>query len=117
MRETDPSLKAHAKAQDAEILWADETAARPEAHRRRSFAPKGEAPVVRQPTQRFHRSIIRFINDRKRKILLIVDHWRVYDAKRVKEWPQENKHRIKVHDLPSYNPELNSGVSRTNERE
>jgi len=135
MRETYPSLKARAKAEDAEIWWADETAAKPEAHVRRSFAPKGKTPVVRQPAKRFHSSIISAINNqgkmqwmalkealnvdtflrflkqliknRKRKIFLIVDNLRVHHAKRVKEWLQENKHRIEVHYLPSYSPELN----------
>ena len=53
------------------------------------------------------------INEQKREIFVIVDNLRVHYAKRVKEWLQENKHQIEVHDLSFYIPELYSEVSTT----
>ena len=116
MRETDPSLKARAKAEDAEIGGADETAAMPEAHVRRRFASKGKTPLIQQPAQRSHSSILRSSNARKRKPSRLVDHCRVHHAQRVEEWLQENKHRTELHDLPSHNPELNPDISTPNGR-
>ena len=135
MQETYPSIEAKAKAEKAEIWWGDETAAKPEAHVRRSYAPKGQTPIVRQPAKRFHSSIISAINNqgkmqwmalqealnvetflkflgqlikfRKRKIILIVDNLRVHHAKAVKAWLEKRKDRIEVYYLPSYSPELN----------
>ena len=135
MEEAYPDIKEQAKAENAQILWGDETAVKPEAHTRRSFAPKGKTPVVRQPARRFHSSLISAINNqgkmqwmalkealnadllirflkqlikhRKRKIILIVDNLRVHHAKLVKAWLEEHKERIEVFYLPAYSPELN----------
>lgn len=135
MQETYPAIEAKAKAQGAEIWWGDETAVKPEAHVRRSYSPKGQTPVIRQPAKRFHSSLISAINNqgkmqwmalhqalnvecflkflrqlikcRKRKIILIVDNLRVHHAKDVKEWLEKNKERIEVYYLPSYSPEIN----------
>lgn len=135
MEETYPQIAARAKEEKAEIYWGDETAIKPEAHVRRSYAPQGKTPVVRQPAKRFHSSMISAINNqgkmqwmalpeplnvesflkflrqlikyRKRKIFLIVDNLRVHHAKDVKKWLEEHRDRIEVFYLPSYSPELN----------
>ena len=135
LQEEYPHIKAQAKAENAEIWWGDETAVKPEAHTRRSFAPRGKTPVVRQPARRFHSSLISALNNqgkmqwmalkealnadllirflkqlikhRKRKIILIVDNLRVHHAKLVKGWLEEHKERIEVFYLPAYSPELN----------
>lgn len=135
MEETYPQIQQHAKEENAEIWWGDETAVKPEAHHRRGFAPKGKTPVVRQPAKRFHSALISAINNqgkiqwmalreplncqlflkfleqlikyRKRKIYLIVDNLRVHHSKQVKEWLEQNKERIELFYLPSYSPELN----------
>ena len=135
LQEEYPHIKAQAKAENAEIRWGDETAVKPEAHTRRSFAPRGKTPVVRQPARRFHSSLISALNNqgkmqwmalkealnadllirflkqlikhRKRKIILIVDNLRVHHAKLVKGWLEEHKERIEVFYLPAYSPELN----------
>lgn len=67
MRETYPSLKAQAKAEDAEIGWVDETTAKTKVDERRSFAPKGKTPGLRQLAQCFPGSIMRLMNHRKLK--------------------------------------------------
>lgn len=133
--ETYPGIAQRAQTEGAEIYWGDETSVKPEAHTRRSYAPKGQTPVVRQAAKRFHASVISAINNqgkmqwmalkealnadifidflgrlirhRKRKIFLIVDNLRVHHSKLVKEWLEKNKHRIELFYLPSYSPELN----------
>lgn len=135
IHETYPQIEAKAKSENAEIYWGDETAVKPEAHNRRSYSPRGKTPVVRQPAKRFHSSVIsaisnrgkmhwmalkealnaesfitflkQLIKHRKRKVILIVDNLRVHHSKIVKEWLEENKHRIELFYLPSYSPELN----------
>ena len=78
--------------------------------------PRARPRLSDKPAKRFHSSIICLINDGKRKIFFTVDNLRVHHAKREKEWLQENKHRIEVHDLPSYSPEPNPNVSTTNRK-
>ena len=119
-----PHIKAQSKAENAEIWWGDETAVNPEAHTRRSFAPMGKTPVVRQPARRFHSSLISAINNqgkmqwmalkealnadlllrflkqlikhRKRKIILIVDNLRVITPNSSKGGSMSTKERIEV---------------------
>jgi transposase len=132
---TYPSIEKRAISEKAEIFWGDESAVKPEAHNRRSFAPKGQTPVIRQPAQRFHSSFIsaiskqgklhwmglskpldadlfidflkRLIKNRKRKIFLILDNLKVHHCQKVKDWVELHKHRIELFYLPSYSPELN----------
>ena len=130
-----PQLAARAKAEKAEIWWADETAAKPECHFRRSYSPKGKTPVVRQGAKRFHSSMISALNNqgklewmalkdamnseifliflkqmikyRRRKVILIVDNLKVHHSKPVTEWCDANKKRIELVFLPSYSPQIN----------
>jgi transposase len=135
LEESYPNIEQRAKAEKAEIFWGDESAVKPEAHNRRSFAPKGQTPVIRQPAKRFHSSFIsaiskrgklhwmglnkpldadlfidflrRLIKSRKRKIFLILDNLKVHHCQKVKDWVAEHKDRIELFYLPSYSPELN----------
>jgi len=128
-------LAARAKAEKAEIWWADETAAKPECHFRRSYSPKGKTPVVRQSAKRFHSSMISALNNqgklewmalkdpmnselfltflkqmikyRKRKIILIVDNLKAHHSRIVHEWVEANKERIELVFLPAYSPQIN----------
>jgi len=130
-----PQLAARAKAEKAEIWWADETAAKPECHFRRSFSPKGKTPVIKQSAKRFHSSIISALNNqgklewmalkdamnsetfltflkqmikyRKRKIILIVDNLKVHHSHIVQDWVEANKERIELVFLPAYSPQIN----------
>jgi transposase len=130
-----PQVAARAKAENAEIWWADETAAKPECHFRRSYSPKGKTPVVRQSAKRFHSSMISALNNqgklewmalsdamnsetfliflkqmikfRRRKVILIVDNLKVHHSKLVKEWCEANRERIELVFLPAYSPQLN----------
>ena len=130
-----PQLAARAKAQKAEIWWADETAAKPECHFRRSYSPKGKTPAVKQSAKRFHSSMISALNNqgklewmalkdamnsetfllflqqmikyRRRKVILIVDNLKVHHSKLVAQWCEANKERIELVFLPAYSPQIN----------
>ena len=130
-----PVIAACAKVEGAEIHWGDETGMRSDDVRGRSYAPKGETPVVRVNNKRHGLSVIstvtnrgtmrwkifngalnsdilidfmkRLVRDAGRKIYLILDNLRVHHSKPVKAWLAEHKHAIEVFYLPSYSPELN----------
>jgi transposase len=130
-----PGIAARAKREGAEIHWGDESGLRSDDVRGRSFAPKGQTPVVRVPNKRHGLSILstvtnkgqmrwrifdgalnstilidflrRLIKGQRKKIFLILDNLRVHHAKPVKAWLAEHKEAIEVFYLPSYSPELN----------
>ena len=130
-----PAIAKRAKAEGADIHWGDETGVSNQANYGRSFAPKGETPVITRPASRFSCSMIstvtnlgtlrfmilagalnvsifltflhRLIKDAPRKVFLIVDNLRVHRAKRVSAWLEANRDRIEVFYLPPYAPEHN----------
>ena len=130
-----PAIAARAKAERCEIQWADETGLSNQANYGRSFAPKGQTPVIARPATRFSQSMIssvtnqgklrfmiydgalnaviflrflrRLVKDACRKVFLIVDNLRVHRAKLVIAWVQANADRIELFYLPPYAPEHN----------
>ena len=132
---TYPTIKERAEQEDAEIHWGDETGISNDCNYGRSYAPKGETPVVRRNAQRFSASMIssitrqgktrfmcyqgamnsqiflrflkRLIKDSPKKVYLIVDNLRVHHSKPVKKWLEENTEQIEIFYLPSYSPEHN----------
>lgn len=130
-----PVIAERAKAEGAEIHWGDETGLRSDDVRGRSYAPKGQTPVIRVNARREGLSIIstvtnqgkvrwkvfdgalntdllidffeRLIKDADRKVFLILDNLRVHHAKLVKAWLADHQTQIEVFYLPSYSPELN----------
>ena len=130
-----PGIAKRAKAEGAEIHWGDESGLRSDDVRGRSYAPKGQTPVVSVPNKRHGLSIIstvtnkgqmrwrifdgalnsdilidffkRLIKDQPKKVLLILDNLRVHHSKPVKEWLAQHTEQIEVFYLPSYSPELN----------
>ena len=130
-----PAIAARAKTEGAEIQWGDESGLRSDDVRGRSYAPKGETPVVRVPNKRHSLSIIstvtnkgqmrwrifdgalnsailidffkRLIKGQKKKVFLILDNLRVHHSRPVKEWLADHADAIEVFYLPSYSPELN----------
>jgi transposase len=48
-----PGIAARAKAEKCEIQWADETGLSNQANYGKSFAPKGQTPVIPRPAERF----------------------------------------------------------------
>jgi transposase len=134
--ETDyPLIAKRAKREDAEIHWGDESGLRSDDVRGRSFAPKGQTPVVHVNHKRSGLSVIssvtnkgqmrwkifdgalnadifidfmkRLIKNAPKKIFLIVDNLRVHHSRLVKSWLAEHVDVIEVFYLPSYSPELN----------
>lgn len=130
-----PVIAQRAKAEGAEVHWGDESGLRSDDVRGRSYAPKGETPVVRVPNKRHGLSIIstvtnkgqmrwrifdgalnsailidffkRLIKRQKKKVFLILDNLRVHHSRTVKKWLAEHGDEIEVFYLPSYSPELN----------
>ena len=130
-----PEIAARAKVEGAEIHWGDETGLRSDDVRGRSFAPKGETPIIRINSKREGLSILstvtnkgqmrwkifdgalnadilidflrRLIKDMPRKVFLILDNLRVHHSKLVKAWLAKHADAIEVFYLPSYSPELN----------
>lgn len=128
-----PAISARAKAENAEIHWADETAVMNTDVRGRSYSPRGVTSAVWGARQRFSMissvtnqgkccwmiidgvfnadRLIVFMGslakDAPRKVFLVMDNLKVHHCKPVKEWLEKNRERIEVSYLPSYSPELN----------
>jgi len=131
-----PAIAAKAKREDALILWGDEMGLRSDHQAGRSFAPRGETPVIAGTGQRFGANVISVISNRGqlyfmvftgranavlfvgflrrllrqlkgRKLFLIVDGHPSHRAKLVKAFLAQNSERIALYYLPPYSPELN----------
>ena len=130
-----PAIQKRAKAENAEILWGDETGVSNQAHSGRGYAPKGKTPVVRGLARRVTTSMISAIGNRgdarfmiykgglkvdifikflkqlirgaKSKVFLIVDNLRVHKGKAVVEWLDQHSDEIELFYLPPYSPDLN----------
>lgn len=135
LEEEYPAIHAQAKAEGAEIHWADETGLRSDSQHGRSYAPKGQTPVICLNARRRSASMIssvtnqgkvrfmiydgglnaqllitffkRLIKNAKRKLFVILDNLRVHHAKIVKAWLTLHEKEIEIFYLPSYSPELN----------
>jgi len=135
LEEEYPAIAQRAKAEGAEIHWGDETGLRSDDVRGRSYAPKGQTPVIQVCSNRECLSLIssvtnqgkvrwmvfggalnakilirflkRLIQSARRKVFLILDNLRVHHAKVVREWLVTQEEYLEVFYLPSYSPELN----------
>src|SRR3982750_586297 len=58
LERTYPAIARKAQAQGCDIHWADETGLSSRANYGRSFAPRGQTPVIRRPGRRFSQSMI-----------------------------------------------------------
>jgi transposase len=130
-----PKIAARAKAERAEIHWGDETGISNQAAYGRSFAPKGQTPVIRRTARRHTTSMIstvtnrgmlrfmiyegalnaalfltflqRLVRSARSKVFLIVDNLKVHKAGKVQAWVAEHRERIELFFLPAYAPEHN----------
>lgn len=131
-----PQIQARAKAENAEIYWADETAVKQDTAWVRGYAPAGKTSVLQHAARWWHVTMIsavtnqglvrfafypgaintdcfidfmdRLIQEAEgRKVFLILDNLRVHHARRVKEWLAERTGVIEAFYLPSYTPEAN----------
>ena len=135
LEEDYPALAKRAKKEKAIIFWGDETGVTNEIHHGRSYAPKGETPVVKKVGKKIKMNMIsavtnkgelrwmsysssmtqnkyilflaRLIRSETRKIYFIADNLSVHHGKKVKAWVKEHSEEIELHFIPSYAPELN----------
>jgi len=130
-----PTIKQRAKKEGAVIFWTDEGKVTNEVHNGKSYAKKGQTPVVRESAKRLklnHISAItnkgemrfmtytarmtqlkyilflgRLIESSDKKVFLIADNLSVHHGKKVRAWADEHKDQIELFYIPSYSPELN----------
>jgi transposase len=130
-----PAIARRAKRVRAVIYWGDETGISNQDQIGRSYAPKGETPVVARSAKRITRSMIsavsnrglmrfmlyegalnagrfiaflrRLIKDAGRKVVLIVDNLKVHKAGKVQAWVESHRHEIELCYLPAYAPDHN----------
>ncbi len=130
-----PAIAKRAKVEGAAIYWGDETGISNQDQIGRSYAPRGQTPVVTRTARRISQSMIsavsnrglmrfmlyegalnadRFIaflrrlgKDAGQKVLLIVDNLKVHHATKVKTWAAAHAHEIELFYLPAYAPDHN----------
>ena len=138
-----PAIAKRAKAMRAAIYWGDETGVSNQDQIGRSYAPKGETPVVVRSAKRISRSMIsavsnrglmrfmlyegalnadrfieflrRLIKDSGQRVVLIVDNLKVHKAGKVTAWVASHAHEIELCYLPSYAPDHNPSEYRNND--
>lgn len=130
-----PLIAARAKIERAAIYWGDETGISNQDQIGRTWAPKGQTPVVARTAKRISQSLIsavsnrglmrfmfydgalnterflaflrRLTKDAKQKVFLIVDNLKVHHARKVKAWLVSHAHEIELFYLPAYAPDHN----------
>ncbi len=130
-----PAIADRCNAEQGEIHWCDETAVMNTDVHGRSYAPKGQTPVVPTPAARRKLSMISSVSSRGdarwmivqgtvnadrliefmealikaagKKVFIIMDNLPTHHCKPVRQWLKDNGERIEAHYLPSYSPELN----------
>lgn len=135
LQEDYPAIQQKAKDEKADIYWGDETGMRSDHQAGRTYAPKGQTPIVKKTGKRFKANMISAINNRgllkfmiykegfntilfikfmsrmieraDRKIILIVDSHPSHKTVAVRRWIEDHKTKIELYYLPGYSPELN----------
>ena len=128
-----PAIAGRAKRERAVVYWGDETGISNQDQIGRSYAPRGQTPVVGRTAKKISKSMIsavsnrglmrfmlydgalnvdrfiiflrRLIKDAKQKVFLIIDNLKVHHAKWVKAWTLSHRHEIELFYLPA--PECN----------
>jgi transposase len=143
LKEEYPAIRAEAKKVRAEIFFADEAGVRSDFHSGKTWAPRGKTPIVRVTGSRFGFNLLsavtakgqmrfmavqgkvnaavfcdflrRLVFKAERPIFLILDGHPVHRAKKVKQFIESLKDKLRVFFLPPYSPELNPDESVWNE--
>ena len=132
--QTWPAIRARAKADGGEILFADQVSVRSDQVTGRTWGEKGRTPIVRRTSNRFsvnamsaistegrmhfmvftesfdsavmRRFLERLVGHFDRKIHLVVDGHSAHRSRKVKDWLADHSEEIELHYLPPYSPEL-----------
>lgn len=130
-----PIIKKKAKKTGAVIYFEDEVGMRSDHQAGKSYAPKGETPVIKKTGQRFSLNMVSAISNKGHvefmildgtfnggvfisflrqlikykpyKIFLVIDGHSAHKTKLVNAWLEEHKDSIELFFLPPYSPELN----------
>ena len=130
-----PAIAERARKEKAVIYWGDETGISNQDQIGRSWAPKGQTPIIERTARRASKSLIsavsnrglmrfmfydgalnvdlfiaflrRLIKDAEQKVFLIVDNLKVHHAKKASAWVKSHAHEIELFFLPSYAPDYN----------
>ncbi|WP_425587761.1 IS630 family transposase [Streptomyces plumbiresistens] len=128
-------IRATAKAQNGEVLFADQVGVRSDQVTGRTWGEKGHTPIVRRSGNRFSvnamsaistkgrmhfmvftdtfdadvmcRFLDRLAGHLDRKVHLVVDGHSAHRSRKVRAWLADHPGLIELHSLPSYSPELN----------
>ncbi|MFD3761219.1 IS630 family transposase [Streptomyces sp. NPDC058622] len=135
LEETWPAIRAKAKAEGGEVLFADRVGVRSDQVTGRTWGEKGRTPIVRRTGNRFSVNAMSAISTKGRmhfmvfsetfdatvmcrflerlaghfdhKIHLVVDGHSAHRSKTVRAWLAGHTEEIELHFLPRYSPELN----------
>jgi len=130
-----PAIAKRARTAKAVIYWGDETGLSNQDQIGRSWAPKGQTPVIARTAKRVTQSMIsavsnqglmrfmlyegalnadgfiaflrRLIKDAGRKVILIVGNLKVHKAGKVQAWVESHAPEIELFYLPAYAPDHN----------
>ena len=133
--ESYPAIAKEARSSGAEILFWDESGFRADAVHGKTWAPKGQTPVVNRPGQRqsisaasavsakgafwfatyqggltgelFVDLLKQLMHDRKKPVRLVIDGLPAHKKACVKEYVASTQGKLTLHFLPGYAPELN----------
>ena len=134
-RDTYPSIARQAREQKADIFFWDESGFRADSVHGKTWAPRGETPVVERPGQRQSMSAASAVNskgafwfatyegglsgelfvallkklmfNRKKPVHLIVDGLPAHKKAVVKDYVASTNGKLTLHFLPGYAPDLN----------
>lgn len=134
-RDTYPAIARQAKKDSAEIYFWDESGFRADAVQGRTWAPKGQTPVVQVPGQRqsisaasavnakgafwfatyqgaltgelFVELLKKLMHRRKKPLHLVIDGLPAHKKSVVKKYIADTQGRLTLHFLPGYAPDLN----------
>jgi transposase len=134
-RDTYPSIARQAREQKADIFFWDESGFRADSVHGRTWAPRGETPVVERPGERQSMSAASAVNskgafwfatydgalsgelfvellkklmfNRKKPVHLIVDGLPAHKKAVVKDYVVSTQGKLILHFLPGYAPDLN----------